>query len=68
MLVAALRKAQVEPTDEQQAEQPKYVTAALDTLRKAIEVGYKNFAQIQKDPDLAPLRDLPEFQGLIQPR
>ena len=55
-------------TDEQRAQQQKYVTAALDTLQKAIDAGWKDFAHIEKDPDLAPLRDLPEFQGLIQPR
>lgn len=34
-------------TDAQQAEQQKYVTATLDTFRKAIAAGYKDFAQIQ---------------------
>ena len=40
--------------------------SALATLREAIAVGWKDFAHMQKDPDLAPLRDLPEFKELIK--
>ena len=38
---------------------------ALATLREAIAAGWKDFAHMQKDPDLTPLRDLPEFKELL---
>lgn len=38
---------------------------AVDSLAKAIELGYDDFGHIESDPDLDPLRDLPEFQNLI---
>jgi hypothetical protein len=37
---------------------------ALARLREAIAAGRKDFAHIPKDPDLAVLRDLPEFKAL----
>ena len=43
----------------------QHIAAALATLREAITAGYKDFAHMQKDPDLTPLRDLPEFKGLL---
>jgi len=38
---------------------------ALETLREAIKAGWKDFAHMQKDPDLTVLRDLPEFKALV---
>ncbi|MHC4599504.1 MAG: TPR end-of-group domain-containing protein, partial [Planctomycetota bacterium] len=38
---------------------------ALANLRKALELGYKDLDHIRKDSDLAPLRDLPEFEALL---
>jgi hypothetical protein len=32
--------------------------------REAIAAGWKDFAHMQKDPALAPLRDLPKFKAL----
>ena len=29
--------------------------------------GWKDFAYMQKDPDLTPLRDFPEFKALLKP-
>ena len=43
----------------------KYIHAALDLLQAAVKAGYKNFSWIQQDPDLAALRDLPEFKKLL---
>lgn len=40
------------------------VMRAIATLHRAIELGYRDFAHIDSDPDLDPLRDLPEFIDL----
>jgi hypothetical protein len=40
-------------------------TEALDSLKKAIELGYDNAAALTKDQDLAPLREEPEFQRIL---
>src|SRR6266704_1386169 len=39
---------------------------ALDSVRKAIAAGYKNFDWIVRDPDLTCLRDDPEFARLLK--
>jgi tetratricopeptide (TPR) repeat protein len=36
--------------------------ASLDALKKAIELGYKNYQEIQADPDLRNLRENAEFK------
>lgn len=46
--------------------QKQYSAKALSTLREAIEAGWKNFEYMKNDPDLAPLRDLPDFQKLLR--
>jgi tetratricopeptide (TPR) repeat protein len=38
---------------------------ALQYLRKALEEGLKERKQLEKDPEFAALRDLPEFQDLL---
>jgi non-specific serine/threonine protein kinase len=40
---------------------------ALAMLRKALAAGYGNLEWVSRDPDLACLRDDPEFQALIGP-
>lgn len=39
---------------------------AVATLAKAIELGYADYAHIDADADLDPLRDLPSFQELMR--
>ena len=68
VLVAALRKASPEPNEDEQRREAQHVVAALATLRQSIAAGYSDFKHMATDPDLAPLRDLPEFQELIKPR
>jgi hypothetical protein len=46
------------------AARQQHIADSLATLREAIAAGWKDFDHIQKDPDLAPLRDLPEFKTL----
>jgi non-specific serine/threonine protein kinase len=41
--------------------------AAMETIRKAFECGYGNHEWAMRDPDLAILRDEPEFQRLCRP-
>jgi len=38
---------------------------ALQYLRKALEEGFKEKAQIQKDPEFASMRDMKEFKDLL---
>ena len=52
-------------TAEQSAARQQHIADALATLREAIAAGWKGFAHMQTDPDLAPLRDLPEFKALL---
>ena len=68
VLVAALRKTQPEPNEDEQRREAQHVAAALATLRQSIAAGYSNFKHLASDPDLAPLRDLPEFQELFKPK
>ena len=63
-----IKSEQDELTTDQSAERQQHIADALATLREAIAAGWKDFAHLQKDPDLIPLRDLPEFQELIKPR
>jgi serine/threonine protein kinase/tetratricopeptide (TPR) repeat protein len=65
VLVAAMKKAQPEPTEEQKAEQAKLAAAGVEALRRAIAAGYADFEHLAKDPDLDALRELPEFQKLL---
>jgi serine/threonine protein kinase/tetratricopeptide (TPR) repeat protein len=50
---------------EQSAARQQHIADALATLREAIAAGWKDFAHMQEDPDLTPLRDLPEFKALL---
>ena len=65
VLVAALRKAQPEPNEDEKRREAKHVAAALATLRQAVAAGYSDFKHMATDRDLAPLRDLPEFKALL---
>lgn len=38
---------------------------ALQMLRRAVAIGYRNAAALQNDPDLAALRGTPEFQEIV---
>ncbi len=38
---------------------------ALASLEKAIDLGYRDRAHMQRDPDLTSLRDDPRFQSLL---
>jgi tetratricopeptide (TPR) repeat protein len=39
--------------------------AALDELRRAIELGYRDFDWMQQDPDLEALKKHPAFRSLL---
>ena len=40
--------------------------SAIDSLQKAMTLGYLDFAQIEIDADLDPVRDHPRFQSLMR--
>ncbi len=40
-------------------------THALRTLRRAIQLGYRDFDWMQQDPDLEAIKTHPEFQALL---
>ena len=65
MSAAAIQPETDELTIEQTAARQQHIADALATLREAIAAGYENFSHLQQDPDLAPLRDLPEYQALL---
>lgn len=39
---------------------------ALRSLRRAIDLGYRDHQWMAQDPDLEPLKDAPEFQALLR--
>jgi tetratricopeptide (TPR) repeat protein len=39
--------------------------AALDELKRAVQLGYRDFDWMQQDPDLETLKRHPEFQSLL---
>ena len=53
-------------TAEQSAARQQHIAAALGTLREAIAACYKDFAHMQKDPDLAVLREHPDYKELVE--
>ena len=43
----------------------RYETSAIETLEKAVTLGYRDVVSLQTDPDLDAVRQLPEFQKLL---
>jgi serine/threonine-protein kinase len=50
------------------AERRSAEASAIETLRRAIDVGYKDFANMKQDSDLDALRTLPELQAILNPK
>jgi serine/threonine-protein kinase len=50
---------------EQALVQVAYAESAMESLRKAVEHGYKDLAQIKLNKDLDPLRDRDDFKALL---
>jgi Flp pilus assembly protein TadD len=44
----------------------KRKTAALQELRQAVQLGYRDFDWMEQDPDLEALKHHPEFQALLK--
>lgn len=58
----------LELSSEEQGARQKHFDDALDCLRAAIAAGWDDFNHMQQDPDLALVRDRPEFQALLKPQ
>jgi len=43
----------------------KYADEAIAALRTAVAAGWSNAAHTSRDPDLAPLRDRPDYRALL---
>lgn len=43
----------------------QYTDTAMSDLKRAIELGYRDLAWFQKDPDLKPFADVPAFKALM---
>jgi Flp pilus assembly protein TadD len=41
------------------------VKRAMEVLSEAVALGYRDFDHMRRDPDLARVRDLPEFRDLV---
>ncbi len=65
LCAASIKAKDKELTAEQSASRQKHINDALATLREAIAAGFNEYDTLENDPNLAPLRDLPEFQKLL---
>ena len=52
-------------TETEQLQHQNSIRLALDTLKRALAAGYKNFNHMRNDADLIPLRGLPEYESLF---
>ncbi len=64
-LAALIGEAGAAPTAGDAAERRRRVGLALESLREAVAAGYDDIAQLETSPDLAPLRDRPEFREIM---
>ncbi len=51
---------------EEEAERRRHAERAVQLLREAVALGYRNAARMKRDPCLSPLRDRPDFQKLVR--
>ena len=67
LCAAAVQPAEGEAlTEEEQTRRKGYLGLSLACLKEAVAGGYEDREHARKDPDLAVLRDLPEFQKLVK--
>jgi serine/threonine-protein kinase len=66
--LACIRARIVPLLGQRSAERRSAEASAIETLRRAIDLGYKDFANMKQDSDLDALRMLPEFQALLNPK
>lgn len=52
-------------SDQNRAAQRRFGALAFETLNQAIRLGYKYWAQLQRDPNLAALRTQPHYDRLM---
>jgi eukaryotic-like serine/threonine-protein kinase len=62
---AVVVQGKAEPTPAERAESDRSGASAVETLRRAVDAGYRNLPWIRRDPDLDPLRPRHDFKELI---
>ncbi|MHC4598274.1 MAG: protein kinase domain-containing protein [Planctomycetota bacterium] len=62
----ALKARGLGPESNAHAELQSMLDAALDNLRSALELGYRDFEALRKGPNLEAIRELPEFEALLK--
>jgi eukaryotic-like serine/threonine-protein kinase len=55
----------VELSEKERAEQKGYSELAMDSLRRAVQEGFKDAERLEKERDLEPLRGREDFQKLL---
>ncbi len=44
----------------------RYAESAIDALTRCVELGFKDVSTLETDPDLAPVRNTPEFRKIVE--
>lgn len=65
LTAAAVAKGKPSLSAAEQAERSRIADQAMDALRAAAQYGFKDVEQVKKEPDLAALRDRPDFAPLL---
>ncbi len=55
-----------EPSQEISSEVSELVRRAISKLRSAVNLGYDNVDQLEKDPDFAAIREREEFREVVK--
>jgi tetratricopeptide (TPR) repeat protein len=65
LIAAAAGRGKTKLSGDEQTARQQYADVALATLREALAAGFNDFDQLEKDADLAVLRELPAYKELL---